>query len=160
MGRRRGSDPELLWLWWRLAAVAPIRPLAWEPPYAEGAALKRQIRIRRIKKPHPAWLPRPSLKNGGLSQNHSFPPSHARGSRGWARGSGRQAPRGSRGQWEGSTLRDSFSPSVRGGRRQGCVTGSRSGSEASGPRMLRSEASHLLLKMEQPPRRTQWVLLL
>ena len=24
------------------AAVAPIRPLAWEPPYATGAALKRQ----------------------------------------------------------------------------------------------------------------------
>ena len=27
-------------LWCRLAAVAPIRPLAWEPTYAEGAALK------------------------------------------------------------------------------------------------------------------------
>ena len=26
----------------RLAAVAPIRPLACEPPYATGAALKRQ----------------------------------------------------------------------------------------------------------------------
>ena len=24
----------LLWLWCRLAAVAPIRPLAWEPSYA------------------------------------------------------------------------------------------------------------------------------
>ena len=32
----------LLWLWWRLTAVALIRPLAWEPPYAMGAALKRQ----------------------------------------------------------------------------------------------------------------------
>ena len=30
----------LLWLWCRLAATAPIRPLAWEPPYAAGAALK------------------------------------------------------------------------------------------------------------------------
>ena len=27
---------------YRLAAVALIRPLAWEPPYAEGVALKRQ----------------------------------------------------------------------------------------------------------------------
>ena len=27
-----------LWCW--LAAVALIRPLAWEPPYAAGAALK------------------------------------------------------------------------------------------------------------------------
>ena len=31
-----------LWLWHRLAAAAPIRPLAWEPPYVAGAALKRQ----------------------------------------------------------------------------------------------------------------------
>ena len=31
----------LLWLWGRLAATALIRTLAWEPPYATGAALKR-----------------------------------------------------------------------------------------------------------------------
>ena len=36
------EDPELLWLWCRLVATAPIRPLAWEPPYAVGVALKRQ----------------------------------------------------------------------------------------------------------------------
>ena len=41
IGRRRGSDPAMLWLWLRLAAAASIRPLAWEPPYAVGAALKR-----------------------------------------------------------------------------------------------------------------------
>ena len=29
-------------LWYRLAAVAPIRPLAWEPPYASSVALKRK----------------------------------------------------------------------------------------------------------------------
>ena len=34
------KDPVLLWLWCRLAAAALIRPPAWEPPYAEGAALK------------------------------------------------------------------------------------------------------------------------
>ena len=34
------NDPALLWLWGRPAAVAPIRPLAWEPPYAAGVALK------------------------------------------------------------------------------------------------------------------------
>ena len=38
VGCRRGSDPALLWLWRRLVATAPIRPLAWEPPYAAGAA--------------------------------------------------------------------------------------------------------------------------
>ena len=43
VGRRCGSDPVLLWLWCRPAAAAPIRPLVWEPPYAAGAALKRQI---------------------------------------------------------------------------------------------------------------------
>ena len=32
----------LLWLWCRLAAAALIHPLAWEIPYAVGAALKRQ----------------------------------------------------------------------------------------------------------------------
>ena len=36
------KDLVLLWLWCRLAATAVIRPLAWEPPYAVDAALKRQ----------------------------------------------------------------------------------------------------------------------
>ena len=40
--RRCGSDPALLWLWWRLAATAQIGSLAWEPPYTAGAALERQ----------------------------------------------------------------------------------------------------------------------
>ena len=35
------EHPALLWLWYKLAAIAPIRPLAWEPPCAVGAALKR-----------------------------------------------------------------------------------------------------------------------
>ena len=38
VGCRRGSDPALLWLWLRPEATAPIGPLAWEPPYAAGAA--------------------------------------------------------------------------------------------------------------------------
>ena len=37
VGRRHSSDPTLPWLWYTLAAVALIPPLAWEPPYAEGA---------------------------------------------------------------------------------------------------------------------------
>jgi len=40
VGHGSGSDLALLWLWCRLAAAAPMRPLAWEPPYAAGAALK------------------------------------------------------------------------------------------------------------------------
>ena len=39
---RHGLDLALLWLWWRSAAVAPIRPLAWEPPYTVGEVLQRQ----------------------------------------------------------------------------------------------------------------------
>ena len=35
------QDILLLWLWHRPAAVALIRPLAWEPPCASGAALKK-----------------------------------------------------------------------------------------------------------------------
>ena len=35
------NDPALLWLWCRPAAAAPIRPLAWEPPYAVGVALEK-----------------------------------------------------------------------------------------------------------------------
>ena len=38
VGRRCGSDPALLWLWLWPAAIAPIGPLAWQPPYAMGVA--------------------------------------------------------------------------------------------------------------------------
>ena len=50
VGRRHGSDPELLWLWCRLAATALIRPLAWEPPYAAGAALEKTEKKKKRKK--------------------------------------------------------------------------------------------------------------
>ena len=39
VGHRRGLA--LVLLWGRPAAAAPIRPLAWEPPYATGVALKK-----------------------------------------------------------------------------------------------------------------------
>ena len=32
----------LQWLWRKPAATGLIQPLAWEPPYATGVALKRQ----------------------------------------------------------------------------------------------------------------------
>ena len=41
-GRRHSLDPALLWLGHRPMATALIQPLAWEPPYAAGAALKIQ----------------------------------------------------------------------------------------------------------------------
>ena len=42
VGRRPGSDPELLWLWCRPVATAPIKPLAWERPYAADMTLKKK----------------------------------------------------------------------------------------------------------------------
>ena len=42
VGLRHSSDPMLLWLWLRLVATAPIRPLVWELPYAVGVALKKE----------------------------------------------------------------------------------------------------------------------
>ena len=43
------KDPALLWLWCRPVATALIRLRAWEPPYATGAALKRQKRPKKKK---------------------------------------------------------------------------------------------------------------
>ena len=42
VGHGRGLDLVWLWLWLWPAAIALIRLLACEPPYAVGAALKRQ----------------------------------------------------------------------------------------------------------------------
>ena len=49
IGHRHGLDLALLWLWCRLVATAQIQPLAWETPYAMGAALKRQNKISIVK---------------------------------------------------------------------------------------------------------------
>ena len=58
IGCRCGLDLALLWLWlWRRpAATAPIRFLAWEPPYAVVVALKRQKSQKK--------KPKNKLRNG------------------------------------------------------------------------------------------------
>ena len=43
------EDPALLWLCCRLVATAPFRPLAWDPPYAAGAALEKAKRQKKNK---------------------------------------------------------------------------------------------------------------
>ena len=48
VGHRCSSDLALLWLWLRLAATAPIPPLAWEPPYAVGAALESKKKKKKF----------------------------------------------------------------------------------------------------------------
>ena len=42
VGHRCGLDLAWLWLWCKPAAVAHIRPLAWESPHAVGVALKKK----------------------------------------------------------------------------------------------------------------------
>ena len=61
VGCRRSSDPALLWLWCRLAAVAPIQPLAWEHLYAMGAALK--TKRKKKKKTHKEPVTRNQVGN-------------------------------------------------------------------------------------------------
>ena len=50
VGHRQGIDLTLLWLWCRLEAAALIQPLAWEPLYAKGAALKSKKKKKKKKK--------------------------------------------------------------------------------------------------------------
>ena len=50
VGHRLGLDLALLWLWRRPAAVALIRPLAWEPPYATGVVLKSKNKNKNKNK--------------------------------------------------------------------------------------------------------------
>ena len=53
----------LLGLWYRLAVPVLIRPLAWEPPYARGAALKRQKTKRRKRNKKKLLIPNCLLKD-------------------------------------------------------------------------------------------------
>ena len=39
-----------MWLWHRLAAAAPIQPLAWELPYATGAKQTKRDEFPRVSK--------------------------------------------------------------------------------------------------------------
>ena len=50
VGHRHGSDLALLWLWCRPEAAALIQPLAWEPLYAVGAALKSKEKKKKTGK--------------------------------------------------------------------------------------------------------------
>ena len=50
VGCRCSLDVALLWLWCRLVVTAPIRSLAWKPPYAVGVALEKEKRQKKEKK--------------------------------------------------------------------------------------------------------------
>ena len=59
----RSCTAVLLWLWRRLATVAPIPPLAWELLYAAPVSLKRKRKKKKMDtevaiichKPRDAW---------------------------------------------------------------------------------------------------------
>ena len=53
----------LLWLWCRMAATAPIWPLAWELPYVTGLALKWQQQQENL------------LRFSIITQDHDPPPT-------------------------------------------------------------------------------------
>ena len=52
VGCRSGLDPALLWLCHRPVATAPIRPLAWETPYAMEVAQEKVKKKKDKKKSH------------------------------------------------------------------------------------------------------------
>ena len=63
-GHRHGSDPVLLWLWHRLAAIAPVQPLAWKLRYIVGVALKGKKKFKNAYLGVPAvaqWVKDPVL---------------------------------------------------------------------------------------------------
>ena len=49
VGCRCSSDPVFLWLWRRPGATDPIQPVAWELPYATGAALQKPKKKKKKK---------------------------------------------------------------------------------------------------------------
>ena len=49
VGHRHSSYLALLWLWHQPATTAPIRPLAWEPPYAAGTALEKTKKKKKAQ---------------------------------------------------------------------------------------------------------------
>ena len=65
--RRYGSDLALPWLWRRLVTTAPIRPLAWEPPYVEGVALGN-TKEKNKKQKKKATFPAPVVQPGSWSE--------------------------------------------------------------------------------------------
>ena len=76
VGHRCGLDLALLWLRSGIAGIgliAPIRPLAWEPPYATGVALEgKKTKKKKKKKKNNSWLeaniPVKTLLVGSMSE--------------------------------------------------------------------------------------------
>ena len=71
VGHRCSSDPMLLWLWYRSAAVALIWPQDWELPHATGAGLKKQTNKQtKFYPPRLSFRFDGELKNDKLKQEN------------------------------------------------------------------------------------------
>ena len=72
VGLRDGSDLVLLWLWHTPAAITPIQPLPWEPPYAAGTGRKRQKKKRPLRMKH-RIAPFKRNRRQTMNENHNMP---------------------------------------------------------------------------------------
>ena len=70
----------MLCLWRRPAATGPIGRLAWEPPHAVGAALKKKKKAVALSASLELWVPHPGLQTrGGKRSVRAWPqPTFAR----------------------------------------------------------------------------------
>ena len=59
----------LLWLWYRLAAAAPIQSLAWEFPYAVGVAVEHPIHALPWNVPYATGGPQKNKKKKKKKKN-------------------------------------------------------------------------------------------
>ena len=92
---RRSSDPALLWLWHWLVAAALISSLAWEPPYAVGAALEKTKKTKKKNYNEISPYTRPSSKrlqtvNAGEGEEKRESPYNVGGNVNWCSHYGKQ----------------------------------------------------------------------
>ena len=85
VGRRHSSVPAWLWLWCRSAAAAAIGLLAWEPPHAMRAALKKKKKTKEKKKKKRAGQPgrTPAQSQHQLAARATHPTRAFRSLRPW-----------------------------------------------------------------------------
>ena len=90
VGHRCVSDTALLWLWCRLAGVAPIQPPAWESPYALVVALKskakqnKETKTPKNKQTKTPGRPNQPTENHGCGDSHLMLPKTNRTDLLWA----------------------------------------------------------------------------
>ena len=142
VGHRWGSDPALLWLWYRTVAVAPIQSLVWELPYAGGAALKSRKKKKKLHKREVSYNVPHRLPEGRIFQT-PYSPSHHRCS-------GGETHCISRSGWKVVLLMGSWR---KGTREQGCIG---VGNPLPAPGSSVSEFENIHFSGEKAETREEW----